>query len=111
MVSHYQGMKLQFTLVFKLLSSNCTCNQQNYRELKEYLENQCLKCLHKSELSQTLAYKVTKCLDSIGSKFPKWKALANMHEGSVHLYYMGTSPVIVEYEVIITAELATGSTY
>ena len=63
-----------------------------------------MKCLHKSELSQTLAYKVTKCLDSIGSKFPKWKVLANMHEGSVHLYYMGTSPVIVEYEVIITAE-------
>jgi hypothetical protein len=27
-----------------------------------------------------------------------------MHEGNVNLYYMGTSPVIVEYEVIITAE-------
>jgi hypothetical protein len=27
-----------------------------------------------------------------------------MHEGNVNLYHMGTSPVIVEYEVIITAE-------
>jgi hypothetical protein len=80
------------------------CNQQNYCELKQDLENQCLKCLHESELSETLAYKVTKSLDNISGKFPKWKVLANMHEGNVNLYYMGTSPVIVEYEVIITAE-------
>ena len=58
-------------LLCYILTSGLTCNQQNCRELKEDLENQCLKCLHKSELSQTLAYKVTKCLDSIGSKFPK----------------------------------------
>ena len=27
-----------------------------------------------------------------------------MHEENLNLYYMGTSPVFVEYKVIITAE-------
>jgi hypothetical protein len=79
-------------------------NQQSYSKVVEDLENQCLKCLHENELSQTLAYKVAKSLASICGKFPKWKVVANTQEGNVNLYYMGTSPVIVEYEVIITAE-------
>ena len=39
-------------------------------------------------------------------QFPKWKVISNVPHANVHLYFHGKSPVKIDYEVVINANVS-----
>ena len=68
MVSHYQGMKLQFTLVFKLLSSNCTYRVSDRERIQLCYSDRSLIGFHYSTSNNTRFVRLEKEMSEYGER-------------------------------------------
>ena len=94
----------QTLLLNLLLNSGFTNMPGNFDDLRSDIESECLSSLEEGKLSQSLAYKISKVSANCANRFPKWKVIPDVKESKINLYFMGNSPINVQYQVIVLSD-------